>query len=195
LAQFFYEPVRRLELTSSVYGARHSSTSLGLLQESGIEYRGWLPSVLVPEVFAHYRATVYVPRRPARTQRHVPSIRLFEALACGIPVVSAPWLDTEQLFRPGIDFLVAESSEQVERHLRHVLGDRDLALALACAGLETLLSKHTCAHRVDELIDICGWLRVQGLDSSSPITRLASGSAELHAAGVARGLEPQEWPG
>jgi spore maturation protein CgeB len=196
LAQFLFEPVRRLELTSSVYGARHSGTARGLLQQSGIEYRGWLPSVLVPEVFARYRATVYVPRRPARTLRHVPSIRLFEALACGIPVISAPWLDTEQLFRPHIDFLVAESSDQVERHLRRVLEDRDLALALACAGLETLLSKHTCAHRVDELIDICGWLRVQGLDVVSPSPRLAPASSELHAPGVpARGLEPQEWPG
>jgi spore maturation protein CgeB len=196
LAQFLFEPVRRLELTSSVYGARHSSTARGLLQESGIEYRGWLPSVLVPEVFARYRATVYVPRRPARTLRHVPSIRLFEALACGIPVVSAPWLDIEQLFRPNIDFLVADSSDQVERQLRRVLEDRDLALALACAGLETLLTKHTCAHRVDELIDICGWLRVQGLDVGSPSPQLAPASPECHVSGMApRVLEPQGWPG
>jgi hypothetical protein len=84
----------------------------------------------------------------------------------------------------------------VERQLRRVLEDRDLALALACAGLETLLTKHTCAHRVDELIDICGWLRVQDLEVSSPSPRLAPASSELHASGTPpRVLAPQGLPG
>jgi spore maturation protein CgeB len=40
----------------------------------------------------------------------IPTIRVFEALACGIPLVSAPWDDSEHLFRPGEDFLVAATA-------------------------------------------------------------------------------------
>ncbi|HVZ32233.1 MAG TPA: glycosyltransferase, partial [Polyangiaceae bacterium] len=107
LAQFLFEPVRRLELTSSVYGARHSGTARGLLQESGIEYRGWLPNFDVPEVFARFRLTIHVPRRPyVQALPGIPTIRPFEAMACGIPLVSSPWKDSEHLFTPGNDFLV-----------------------------------------------------------------------------------------
>jgi spore maturation protein CgeB len=41
----------------------------------------------------------------------IPTIRVFEALACGIPLVSAPWDDAEGLFRPGEDFLVARDGD------------------------------------------------------------------------------------
>jgi spore maturation protein CgeB len=54
-----------------------------------------------------------------------PSVR-FEALACGILLVSASWEDTEGLFNPGHDSLVARSEAQMTRHLRDVLNDDDL---------------------------------------------------------------------
>ena len=54
-----------------------------------------------------HRVTVHVPRRPyAQALPGIPTIRVFEALACGIPLVSAPWDDVEGLFRPGEDFLI-----------------------------------------------------------------------------------------
>ena len=73
---------------------------------AGIEYRGWLPNHRVPQAFAGARVTVHVPRRPyAQALPGIPTIRVFEALACGIPLVSAPWDDVEGLFTPGEDFL------------------------------------------------------------------------------------------
>jgi spore maturation protein CgeB len=84
---------------------------------------------------------------------------MFEALACGIPLISAPWSDVEQLFRPGVDFLFAENGSQMRRHLRAVLSDMDLAASLAASGLEIVRSRHTCRHRVDELFGVlagCG---------------------------------------
>ena len=59
------------------------------------------PTIEVPAVFARHRVTVHVPRRPyVEALPGIPTIRLFEALACGIPLVSAPWDDAEGLFRP-----------------------------------------------------------------------------------------------
>ena len=90
---------------------------------------------------------------PAEAWRLVPE-RPFEALACGIPLVSAPWDDSEKLFRPGADFLVARNGSEMQRHLRAVLHDRGMALCLAAHGRRTILERHTCAHRVDELLAI-----------------------------------------
>jgi spore maturation protein CgeB len=99
--------------------------------------------------------TVHVPRRPyVEALPGIPTIRPFEALACGIPLVSAPWDDAEGLFRPGRDFLVARDGGEMRRHLRDLLEDPALAAEIARSGRETVLDRHTCAHRVDELLAI-----------------------------------------
>ena len=109
----------------------------------------------MPEVFARYRVTVHVPRGPyVEALPGIPTIRQFEALACGIPLVSAPWEDVEGLFTPGRDYLVARDGVEMKRHLRAVLSDPGLARELAEHGLRTILDRHTCAHRVDELLGI-----------------------------------------
>jgi spore maturation protein CgeB len=106
-------------------------------------------------VFAQFQATVHVPRRPYVQQlAGIPTIRPFEALACGIPMVSAPWLDTEGLFRVGQDFLMARDGNQMGRHLADVLNDSELAATLSENGLETIRNRHTCGHRVTELLKI-----------------------------------------
>ena len=81
----------------------------------------------------------------------IPTIRVFEALACGIPLVSAPWRDSEDLFRVGTDFLMAHNPAEMKRHLRTVRDDADLRASLVRHGLGTIRARHTCAHRVDEL--------------------------------------------
>ena len=99
--------------------------------------------------------TVHVPRPPyVEALPGIPTIRVFEALACGIPLVSAPWSDSEGLFRPGEDFLMARDPEDMTRHLRALAHDPELARSLAASGLERIRSRHTCAHRVDELLAI-----------------------------------------
>ena len=104
-------------------------------------------------VFARYGVTVHVPRRPyVAALPGIPTIRVFEALACGIPLVSAPWNDAEGLFTPGTDFLVAENGSVMKEHLRDVLHDPALAASLAEHGRATILARHTCGHRVDELL-------------------------------------------
>ena len=77
-------------------------------------------------------------------------------MACGIPLVCSPWNDTEGLFDPGADFLVARNGAEMKKHIRALLEDKQMAREIAAHGLETIRSRHTCAHRVDELLQIYG---------------------------------------
>jgi spore maturation protein CgeB len=155
LNEFLLEPVRALKLRARVYGVRYPESAKQCLAEAGIEYAGWLPNYEAPHVFAQYGATVHVPRRPyVAALPGIPTIRVFEALACGIPLVSAPWPDAEGLFTPGEDFLVARDGLEMKKHLRAVLHEPGLAAHLAEHGRKTILQRHTCAHRVEELLEI-----------------------------------------
>ena len=155
LREHLIEPVRRLQLSATVHGVRYPCDALEELRASGVTYGGWLPNYEVPAAFARHRVTVHVPRRPyVRALPGIPTIRPFEALACGIPLVSAPWDDAEGLFRTGVDYLVARDGADMRRRLRDVLNDRELAAVLAASGRDTIMARHTCAHRVDELLRI-----------------------------------------
>jgi spore maturation protein CgeB len=155
LHEYLIDPVRTLGLRARVHGVRYPESAIDDLEAAGIDYAGWLPNWKAPEVFSRYRLTVHVPRRPYVTAlRGIPTIRPFEALACAIPLVSAPWDDVEGLFTPGRDFLVARDGAEMCKQMRAVLNDRALAAELARNGLDTIQRRHTCAHRVTELLDI-----------------------------------------
>jgi spore maturation protein CgeB len=156
LREFVFDPARRLRLTGSVHGVRYPWRGRLRIRMSGLRYGGWVPNHRAPELFARHRLTVHVPRRPyVEKLPGIPTIRPFEALACGIPLISAPWDDAEGLFRPGQDYLVARDGSEMRAHMRAVLRDRELAHELQRNGLETISARHTCAHRVDELLAIC----------------------------------------
>ena len=155
LREFLIEPVKALKLKARIYGVRYPADALNALQSAGIEYSGWLPNFRVAEMFGRFRVTVHVQRRPyAERLPGIPTIRPFEALACGIPLICSPWQDSEGLFTAGKDFLIATDGEQMKRHLRALLSNPELAASLAAHGRHTVLSRHSCAHRVDELIGI-----------------------------------------
>lgn len=163
--EFLIEPAKALKLRALVRGVRYPDEAKQALKDAGIAYGGWIANARVPEVFAQYALTVHIPRRPyVESLPGIPTIRVFEALACGIPLISAPWDDAEGLFRPGTDFLFARDGEEMTRLMRELLADNDRAAALASAGLSTIENRHTCRHRVDELLTHladCGTARVK----------------------------------
>jgi spore maturation protein CgeB len=155
LREFLLTPARRLRLRGTVHGVRYPRRGRWAIRRAGLRYRGWIANHRAPEAFAGHRVTVHVPRRPyVEALPGIPTIRPFEALACAIPLVSAPWDDTEGLFRRGRDYLVARDGDEMALRLREVLDDAELAAELRRSGLETITARHTCAHRVDELLEI-----------------------------------------
>ncbi len=106
LMEFIIEPVHELDLKAVFYGVRYPKHAVKLLEKANIEYRNWLPNYKVPEVFSRFRMTAHVPRRPyVEKLPGIPTIRPFEAMACGIPLLCSTWYDSENLFTAGKDYL------------------------------------------------------------------------------------------
>jgi len=160
LRSYLLEPARDLGMPLDVHGVRYPPEALASLKAHGARYLGWIANAEVPGCFAKYLATVHVPRRfYAEELPGIPTIRVFEALACGIPLVSAPWQDSEGLFKPGEDYLVARSSEEMRKHLAALIREPALRQALVGHGLDTIRAKHSCAHRMNQLLTIVDEIR------------------------------------
>jgi spore maturation protein CgeB len=162
LIEYLIAPVKQLNLSGRVYGVRYPKEALQQIEASGLSYGGWLPNHRAPLAFAQARTTVHIPRGPyARQLPGIPTIRIFEALACGIPLISAPWSDDEHLFPSGC-YLSASDGASMKSALAAVLNDADLAGHLSRIGLRAVLDRHTCRHRAQELLTI-----VDGLGRSA----------------------------
>lgn len=157
IQEFFLQPAASLADTRRfmIYGVRYPAEGLEALAHSSVQYGGYLPNLQAPCVYGSSGVTVHIPRRQySSTMPGIPTIRVFEALACGIPLVSAPWRDSEQLFREG-DFTFVTDGEQMKDAIVRLLENPAQAHDQAARGLETILARHTCTHRADELTQIC----------------------------------------
>jgi spore maturation protein CgeB len=155
IRSYLIAPARELGLRTTIHGVRYPESARRELAEAGIQYGGWLANHEAPETYARHRMTVHIPRQPyVEALPGIPTIRVFEALACGVPLVSLAWRDVERLFTPGWDYLVAETPDAMRDHMRALLHDDGLRASLAAHGLATIQRRHTCAHRVDELMGI-----------------------------------------
>jgi spore maturation protein CgeB len=159
LNEFLLQPVAELGLRARVHGVRYSPDALRAIETAGIEYCGWLPAHRAPVAFAGARTTVHIPRAPyARALPGIPTIRMFEAMACGIPLVSAPWEDAENLFPPG-SYLRAADGAEMKDALLTLLRDHALAAEMVKTELKVIRDRHTCRHRAAELIEIVSSIR------------------------------------
>ncbi len=156
ICEFLLSPAASLpDRRFVIHGVRFPDDALNALRDAHVAYAGYLPNLDAPAAYAASSITVHIPRQQyTKAMMGIPTIRVFEALACGIPLISAPWNDTEQLFREG-DLLFVENSKQMTEALEFMLSDPSAARAQALRGLETILSRHTCRHRAEQFLEIC----------------------------------------
>jgi len=156
LEEFLLKPAAMMrDHRFAVHGVRYPEEAKQKLCAAGIEYRGYLPNLESPRTYARSLLSLHVPRRfYANGLSGVPTIRVFEALACGIPLVCSPWTDTEGLFRAGEDYICVEDGNKMEAEIRFLLRDEAARKQIAASGLETIRKRHTCAHRAQELMQI-----------------------------------------
>ena len=155
--KYLLEPAKALHAiaTFAIYGVRYPIDGLMALEEAHIRYQGYLPNLDAPPAYATAGLTVHIPRQQyTSAMLGIPTIRVFEALACGIPLISAPWQDTEHLFRPD-DVCFVQNGAEMTAKMQHLLNDPLAAADQARRGLETVLARHTCNHRARELTAIC----------------------------------------
>jgi spore maturation protein CgeB len=95
------------------------------------------------------RFTLNITRREKVRAGYSPSVRLFEAAACGTPIISDYWNGLESLLEPETEILIARSEEDTLRYLRNV--SEEQRLAIAARARSKVLRSHTGAHRAAEL--------------------------------------------
>ena len=119
----------------------------GIDWPANVERLDSLPPAEHAAFYASQRFTLNVTRADMVAAGWSPSARLFEAAACGVPVISDWWDGLDAFFEPGHEILVAGDADDVLRHLRH--GDR----AVGHRARERVLAAHTADHRAAELED------------------------------------------
>jgi spore maturation protein CgeB len=157
LQEYLVEPAasepRRLTVA---HGVRYPEHAVQTLKDAGIEYRGYLPNLSAPRIYGSSKLALHVPRRQyANGLSGIPTIRVFEALACGIPLLCSPWEDVEHLFRPGEDYLCLPDGEKMKAEIEHLLKDDAARAQLSANGMRTVCERHTCHHRALQLVDVC----------------------------------------
>jgi len=95
------------------------------------------------------RFTLNVTRADMIRAGYSPSVRLFEAAACGTPIISDEWDGLSDFFTPGEEILLARTTEDV----LEILGEmpESDARAIGARARERVLAAHTAAHRAAEL--------------------------------------------
>jgi spore maturation protein CgeB len=95
------------------------------------------------------RFTLNVTRADMVTAGYAPSVRLFEAAACGVPIISDAWPGLETLFAPGREIIIAREAEDSLRALD--LLDEEQSRRIGQAARRRVLAAHTAMHRALEL--------------------------------------------
>jgi len=157
LHEFLIEPAKAIAGRKIVaHGVRYPELAKQALATAGIDYRGYLPNLQTPNAYADSLISLHVPRQQyANGLSGIPTIRVFEALACGATLVCSPWDDVEKLFRPGQDFICVANGEEMKSELTRLLQDGRARAQIAANGMETIRSRHTCDHRAEQLTEIC----------------------------------------
>ena len=99
--------------------------------------------------YTQQRFTLNVTRRDMVAAGHSPSVRLFEAAACGTPIISDEWKGLGRFFTPGAEILLSANARQTLAYLQDI-PEKD-RLEIGRRARARVLAAHTSAHRAGEL--------------------------------------------
>ncbi|MFP2931089.1 glycosyltransferase [Pyxidicoccus sp. 3LG] len=149
LERFFLEPARRLSHRRFVIGgARYPADFAWTDNLCFVQH---LPPPELPAFYCSSALTLNITRAPMAAMGFCPSGRLFEAGACGTPVLSDAWTGLDSFFQPGNEILVCRTTEDVVEALAR--SPEELA-RIGRAARERVLAEHTSGHRAKELVEL-----------------------------------------
>lgn len=147
LERLLLEPAARLpEARFAVAGPQYPE---GIEWPANVERIEHLAPAEHPGFYSAQRFTLNVTRARMRVAGWSPSVRLFEAAACGVPVVSDRWQGLDQIFAPGEEILIADGPEDVLGFLREV--GEDERREIGARARRRVLAEHTAARRCELL--------------------------------------------
>jgi spore maturation protein CgeB len=146
LDRLLLEPARRApHLRFAVAGPQYPAD---IAWPANVERIDHVPPADHPAFYAASRYTLNVTRADMVAAGFSPSVRLFEAAACGTPIISDSWPGIETFFTPGREIHLAQDAAAVLTHLENP-DDRQRD-AVAQAARQRVLSAHTAEHRARE---------------------------------------------
>lgn len=149
LETLFVEPARRCPDKRFVIGGAQYPVEFPWTKN--IWFVRHLPPPEHPAFYSSSKLTVSVTRAAMADMGFCPSGRLFEAAACGTPVISDQWEGLETFFEPGREILLASNADDVERAL--ALDNEELK-SIGNAARARVLAEHTADHRSLELLSL-----------------------------------------
>jgi spore maturation protein CgeB len=135
-------PERRFVVAGPQYPA-------GIDWPDNVERIDHLPPAEHPAFYAASRFTLNVTRADMVKAGWAPSVRLFEAAACGVPIISDTWEGLDSLFAPDREIVFARGGDDVVEAL--TTHDAGAAAAIGNAARARILAAHTSSHRAAEL--------------------------------------------
>lgn len=162
LETYLLQPSNLLpDLRFSLYGVRYSAELLErFAREYHVRYRGWVANYRAPLVYAASKMSLHLPRQQYTSAVYgTPTIRVFEALACGLPLISLPWPDTDEMFCAGEDYLVVKDQVEMVEAIRSLAADPATRKKLGDSGRARILAHHTVRHRARQIIEIVAGLK------------------------------------
>jgi spore maturation protein CgeB len=151
LEALFIEPARRMPAHSFLIGGAQYPADFPWT--ANIRFVRHMPPAEHPAFFSSSRLTLSVTRRAMAENGWCPSGRLFEAAACGTPIVSDAWAGLETFLEPGREVIVARDARDVEAALE--MPDAQLA-RIAHDARERVLALHSSDHRAAEFERMLG---------------------------------------
>jgi spore maturation protein CgeB len=147
LETLLIEPARRVpELAMVVAGPQYPQTIAWPTNVARIEH---LPPAEHVRFYNEQVFALNITRRAMLDAGHSPSVRLFEAAACGIPIITDAWPGLEDFFAPGEEILVAATTEDALLLLQTI--GPESAREIGARGRARILAEHTAAHRAAQL--------------------------------------------
>ena len=150
LARLFLEPAARMPDAAFLIGGAQYPESFPWA--ANIAFKRHVPPPRHPAFFCSSRATLNITRAAMARYGFCPSGRLFEAAACGVPLLSDSWEGLDSFFEPGRELVEVSTADDVVQALS--LSDAELR-TIAAAARERTLTEHTGNCRVQELERIC----------------------------------------
>jgi spore maturation protein CgeB len=102
-----------------------------------------------PDFYGSQRFTLNITRDAMKSAGYSPSVRLFEAGACAVPIISDWWEGLDTLLEPGREVLLAESADDTLRYLRDL--SETVRLRIGAAARKRILAEHTPLRRALQL--------------------------------------------
>jgi spore maturation protein CgeB len=148
LTALLLEPARRLAASRFIVAGPQYPPDIDW--PANVERLEHLPPGRHREFYTGQRFTLNVTRADMVRDGWSPSVRLFEAAACGIPIISDVWEGLETLFQPGEELLLARSSQEVLEYLSGIAEEQRRAIGARARA--RVLAQHTGHHRAWQFI-------------------------------------------